>query len=261
MEGTNNNNDKDFLKTLARGIDLIKSFDTNNPRMTLTEVARKNDMSRASARRFLLTLKRLGFIMQVDDRFQFTAKILDIGYQYLANLDFIEVITPFMREVSRRLGKACSAAVLDGVDVIYVARIPSQQQILSVNLHIGSRLPAYCTSIGRVLLASLSDQELDSFFDRAELKPRTIQTVIREKKLREIIKQVRLKGYAVVDQELEESLRSIAVPVHNSKGDVLCAMNVGMPVVRIKMKNAITACLPVLKEAAEKAEMVLAHHP
>ncbi|MCD6566997.1 MAG: helix-turn-helix domain-containing protein [Bacteroidales bacterium] len=257
----NNNKDKDFLKTLARGIDLIKSFDTENPHMTLTEAARKNDMSRASTRRFLLTLKRLGFILQVNDRFQLTAKILDIGYQYLANLDFIEVIIPFMREVSRKLGKACSAAVLDGVDVIYVARIPSQQQILSVNLHIGSRLPAYCTSIGRVLLASLSDKELKSYFDRAELTSRTQQTVISEKKLREIIKQVRLDGYAVVDQELEESLRSIAVPVHNRKGDVLCSMNVGMPVGRIKMKNAVTACLPVLKEAAEKAEMLLAHHP
>ena len=261
MKGTNNNNDKDFLKTLARGIDLIKSFDMGNPRMTLTEVARKNDMSRASARRFLLTLKRIGFIMQVDDRFQLTAKILDIGYQYLANLDFIEVITPFMREVSRRLGKACSAAVLGGMDVIYIARIPSQQQILSVNLHIGSRLPAYCTSIGRVLLASLSDKELKSYFNRAELTSRTRQTVTSEKELRKIIKQVRLDGYAVVDQELEESLRSIAVPVHNNKGDVLCSMNVGMPVGRIKMKNAVTACLPVLKEAAEKAEMVLAHHP
>ncbi|MCH7658426.1 MAG: helix-turn-helix domain-containing protein [Bacteroidetes bacterium] len=260
MDGTNKNNDKDFLKTLARGIDLIKSFDTDDPRMTLTEVARKNDMSRASTRRFLLTLKSLGFIMQEDNRFQLTAKILEIGYQYLANLDFIEVIIPFMREVSRILGKACSAAVLDDTDIVYVARIPSQQQILSVNLHIGSRLPAYCTSMGRVLLVSLSDPELESYFDRAELISRTQQTVTSEKKLREIIMHVRHDGYAVVDQELEESLHSIAVPVHNRRGDVLCAMNVAMPVGRLEMTKAVSA-LPVLKEAAEKAEIVLAHLP
>jgi len=261
MESTNNNKDKDFLKTLARGIDLIKSFDMGNPGMTLTEVANRNDMSRASARRFLLTLKRLGFIMQAGTRFQLTAKILDIGSQYLANLDFIEVITPFMREVSQKLGKACSATVLDGVDIVYVARIPSKQQILSVNLHIGSRLPAYCTSMGRVLLASLSEPELDNYFNKAELKSLTQQTVTNEIKLRENLKRVKLDGYAVVDQELEDGLRSIAIPVYNGKGNVLCAINVGLQVGRLAMKEAVSNCLPVLKNAVEKAEEALSHHP
>jgi IclR family pca regulon transcriptional regulator len=259
MDATELNNDKDYLKTLARGLQLIRSFGNESPRMTLSEVARKNSMSRASARRFLLTLQKLGYIVKTDEYFQLTAKILEIGHRYLANLDFIDVITPLMREVSRKLYKACSASILNETDIVYIARIPSQHQILSVNLNIGSRLPAYCTSMGRVLLGNLSEEELKEYFRKANLVPRTPRTVTDPEELRRIIRQVKSDGYCLVNQELEESLCSISVPVRNRKGNILCAINVGMPVGQVSRKEILSDYLPALKEAAAKAEQLLAH--
>lgn len=253
-------NNKDFLKTLARGLSVIKSFDKEDSKMTLSEVARKNQMSRASARRFLLTLQSLGYISKESDQFSLAAKILELGHQYLSNLDFIEVILPLMREVSRELGKACSAAVLDGHEIVYIARIPSQQQILSVNLNVGSRLPAYCTSMGRVLLANLPDNELEQFLQNTTLKSFTSKTLTNSHKLRTAIRKANTDGYSFVDQELEESLRSLSIPVHNRNGNVVCAINVGMPVGQNEVKEIISAYLPVLKQAAQKAEVALAHH-
>lgn len=253
-------NSKDFLKTLARGISLIKSFDFDNPKMTLSEVARKNNMSRASARRFVLTLEDLGYLVRSGDYFQLSANILDIGNNYLQNLDFIEIITPYMREVSQNLGKACSASILNDTDIVYVARIPSQQQILSVNLNIGSHLPAYCTSMGRIMLADLSIEDLEDYFQKAQLKSYTDKTVTDPEKLRRIISKVKKDGYSIVNQELEKSLQAIAVPVRNSEGRVICSMNIGMPVGQVKMNQVMSEYLPVLKNAAGKAEKALTHH-
>jgi len=256
---TASGNDKDFLKTLDRGLAVIKSFDGDTPRMTLSEVARKNNMSRASARRFLLTLQSLGYVIKLDDSFQLTAKILEVGHQFLSNLNFIEVITPFLREASRLLYKACSASILNETDIVYIARIPSQSQILSVNLNIGSRLPAYCTSMGRVLLGNLSPQELDAYFEQAELLSHTPHTITDVKKLLELIKQARVDSYCIVNQELEENLCSVAVPICNKQGKVLCAINVGMPVGQLKIREIKTDILPVLQGAASKAEAILAY--
>ncbi len=253
-------NNKDFLKTLARGLSVIKSFDKENLKMRLSEVAQKNNMSRASARRFLLTLQSLGYIIKDGDQFCLSAKILELGHQYLSNLDFIEVILPLMREVSRELGKACSAAVLDGNDIVYIARIPSQHQILTVNLNVGSRLPAYCTSMGRVLLAKLSDTELENFLKQSVLKAYTSKTITDPSQLIKAIRQAKTDTYSFVDQELEESLRSLSIPVHNRNGKVVCAINVGMPVGQVEVEQIISDYLPVLKRAAEKAELALAHH-
>ena len=253
-------NSKDFLKTLDKGLIVIKAFDGDNPRMTLSQVARKTNLSRASARRFLLTLAKLGYLIKVDDSFQLTAKILEIGHQFLTTQDFIEVITPFMREVSRKLYKACSASILNESDVVYVARIPSQHQILSVNLSIGSRLPAYCTSMGRILLGNLSEDELDLHLSQAKLLSLTKHTITDIPSLREIIMQTKKQGYCIVNQELEENLCSVAVPVRNQQGKVLCAINVGMSVGQLKLEDVSKEYLPVLKEAASRAESILAHH-
>jgi len=252
--------DKDFLKTLDRGLAVIKSFDSETPSMTLTKVARKNGMSRASARRFLKTLSRLGYVLQVGNTYQLTARILDIAYCYLNNLDFLDVITPIMREVNRKLGKACSIAVLDGEDVVYIARAHATQKILSVNLQVGSRLPAFCTSMGRVLLATLPENRREEFLRDAKLKAYTAHTITDPDRLRELLHQVKQDGYAIVDQELEESLCAMAIPIHNRAGIVVCAMNVGLPASQIAIGDLIDTHLPVLKDAAQKAEQLLAHH-
>jgi len=253
-------NNKDFLKTLDRGLAVIKSFDGDTPRMTLSQVAHKTSMSRASARRFLLTLENLGYVIKVDGGFQLTARILEIGHQFLSNLNFIEVITPFMREVSRKLYKACSASILNDSDIVYVARIPSQHQILSVNLNIGSRLPAYCTSMGRILLGNLAEEELEMHLDNTDLNSYTPFTITDKQKLIGLIQLAKKEGYCIVNQELEENLCAIAVPVRNKDGTVLCAINVGMPVGQVKMKEIKATYLPALKEAAAKSEVILAHH-
>ena len=146
--------DKEFLSTFARGLEVIRSFDTETPSMTLSAVAEKNSLSRAAARRFLLTLQKLGYVSQDDKKFGLTAKVLELGYSYLASLDFSETVTPIMEEVSYQLGESCSALVLDGVDIVYVARIP-RRGLIPLNLQIGARLPAYATSGGRVLMAAL----------------------------------------------------------------------------------------------------------
>jgi IclR family pca regulon transcriptional regulator len=257
---TESGNNKDFLKTLDRGLAVIKSFDIDTPRMTLSQVARKNSMSRASARRILLTLQSLGYVIKVDDIFQLTAKILEVGHQFLSNLNFIEVITPFMREASRLLYKACSASILNETEIVYIARIPSQHQILSVNLNIGSRLPAYCTSMGRVLLGNMTGKELDTYFKHADLISHTPHTVTDINKLQKLIKQVRIDGYSIVNQELEENLCSVAVPICNKQRKVLCSINVGMPVGQLKIEEIKTEYLPVLQEAASRAEAILVHH-
>jgi IclR family pca regulon transcriptional regulator len=257
VQGINN---KDFLKTLSRGLSLIKSFDRETPKMTLTEVAKKNHMSRASARRFVLTLESLGYLERIEDYFQLTPNILDIGKHYLENLNFIEIITPFMREVSQKVGKACSASILNGMDIVYIARIPSQQQILSVNLNIGSHLPAYCTSMGRIMLSDLSEGDLELYLKKAALTSYTDKTIVDPDQLRQVIRKVKKEGYSLVNQELEKSLRAIAVPVRNNSGRVICAINVGIPVGQVKMDEVISNYLPVLKAAAKKAEKGLTYH-
>ena len=254
-------NEKDFLKTLAKGLEVIKSFDRQHSKMTLSELAKKNDLSRASARRFLLTLQSLGYIEKEKDQFYLKAKILELGYQYLSNLDFIEILLPIMKEVSKNLGKACSAAVLDGTEIVYVARIPSQQQILSVNLNIGSRLPAYCTSMGRALLSGHSSNEIRDILSKMDLKSYTRNTVVDPEELLNIILKVKQDGYSIVDQELEESLCSISKPIHNEYGSIVCAINVGIPVGLVKMNEVLHTYLPVLEEAVIQAETALAHHP
>ncbi len=252
--------DKDFLKTLARGLALITSFEPQHSAMTVAEVARKNRMSRASARRFLLTLKHLGYVIQVDDRFQLTAKILGLGYLSLASLDFIESITPFMKEVTQKLERSCSAAVLEEGDIVYVARIPYQRNIISVNLQIGSRLPAYATSMGRVLLAELSDEELDRYLAESEFEKLAPHTVTDPEQLKNIILKARRDGYALAEQQLELSLRSLAIPIRNRHGTVLCAINVSMPAETIVAEEAIGSYLPVLRKTAARIEQVLAGH-
>ena len=172
----------------------------------------------------------------------------------------IEVITPFMREASRLLYKACSASILNETEIVYIARIPSQHQILSVNLNVGSRLPAYCTSMGRVLLGNMTGKELDTYFKHADLISHTPHTVTDIKKLHKLIKQTRIDGYSIVNQELEENLCSVAVPICNKQRKVLCSINVGMPVSQLKIEEITTEILPVLQEAASRAEAILAHH-
>jgi IclR family pca regulon transcriptional regulator len=198
------------VQSLARGLAVIRAFDAEHPRMTLTELAARTDLTRATARRFLLTLADLGYVVTDGKLFSLTPRVLELGFSYLSGLSLPEIAQPHLEALSRELGESTSAAVLDrsaldGDSIVYVARVPTRR-IMNVAITIGTRFPARVTSMGRVLLAA---QPESSWGD-----------------LRTVLAPVRAQGWAIVDQELEHGLRSIAAPLHSADGTVVAAINV-----------------------------------
>jgi IclR family pca regulon transcriptional regulator len=263
-------NRKDYVASLARGLEIIRAF-TAPPEvdpavlparvgptdaLTLSQVAKRVGVARAVARRFLLTLADLGYVATDDKYFRLTARVLDLGHAYLSSMPLSRVATEFLEEVTEQTRESCSASVLDGPDIVYVARVPTRH-ILSITLSIGTRLPAYCTSMGRVLLAALHPQELEKYFERVQLHPRTPHTVTDKKRLREILDEVSREGYALTEGELEEGLRSIAVPVRSGGGRVIAAINVSTQVGRVTRSQMVKEFLPVLRNAAQRLGAVL----
>lgn len=247
--------DKEFLTTFARGLEVIRSFDTENPSMTLSAVAEKNGLSRAAARRFLLTLQKLGYVSLEDKNFRLTAKVLELGYAYLASLDFSETITPHLEKVAYELGESCSALVLDGADIVYVARIP-RRGLIPINLQIGARLPAYATSGGRVLMAYLQKPELEAVFEKSRFEKHTPNTKGPDE-LRVELERVREQGYAIVDQELELGMRAVAVPVIDRRGQVRFALNSSSHVSSVTLERIVDEYVPIMKAAARNIAAVL----
>lgn len=247
---------RDFVASLAKGLSVVRAFGREAPEQTLTEVATRTGMSRAAARRFLHTLTALGYAELEGKRFRLTPKVLDLGYAYLASLSLAEIAQPFMEQVTAQVQESCSACVLDGGDIVYVARVPTKR-IMSVSLSIGTRLPAFATSMGRVLLAGLSPAELDLTLSGVVLKPLTPRTVTDRAELERRLAEVRRLGYALVDEELEEGVRSIAVPLHNRSGRVVAAMNVSGHSSRVTPEHMVAAYLPALQGAAEDIERCL----
>ncbi len=241
---------KEFLSTLARGLAVIKSFDRHNQSMTLTEVAHKNDMSRASARRFLLTLKTLGYVNLKDKKFSLTAKILELGRSFLETFNLTDTIIPYMEELSSNFDESCSAAILDGQDIVYIARIRTGSTPLS--LQVGERLPAYATSAGRVLLSALSEEQLDAFLEQVELKKLTPNTISDAQELKEEIRRIKLQQYAIVNQELTIGLCAMAVPVYNRDGKIAFCLNVSMHSSRVTQEEILSRYIPELQKASHQ---------
>ena len=224
--------------------------------MTISEVAEATGTTRATARRFLLTLEQLGHIRNDGRKFSLTPHVLGLGYAYLSSLNWWQNAQPAMEDVVKELQESCSASVLDGKDVIYVARV-SATRIMSINLSIGTRLPAHVTSLGRVLLSHQTPEMLDAYL--ADIVPYKFtdhsKTDINE--LRDAIETARLKGYALVDQELETGLRSLAVPIYDRNGHILAALNVGTHAARSRLDEMTTRFLTVLLEASRKITLQL----
>lgn len=244
------NDDKDYVQSLARGLEVIRTFSQYKPRMTLSEVAQHTGLTRAAARRFLLTLVREGYAATDGKYFSLRPKVLDLGFSYLSSLPMWEVAQSIMREVVNELHESCSLSVLDGMDIVYVARVPTER-LMTIGLSIGSRLPAFCSSMGRVLLAGLTSPELAVFYDRVKLEKRTERTVSTMVALKDVIDASRRQGWALVDQELEMGLRSIAVPVRNRRNEVIAALNVSTHEGRTSIETMRTRFLPVLLDAAQ----------
>lgn len=217
-----------YVQSLARGLAVIRAFDANNPVMTLSEVAARTDLTRATARRFLHTLVELGYVRTDGKTFALTAKVLQLGYSYLSALSIPQLAQPHLEQLSLKLGESTSAAVLDGPDIFYVARVATRR-IMNVGITVGTRFPAYATSMGRVLLAGLPQARLEAYLSTAELTPLTPRTVASASDLRAAVEHVRRQGWCLLDQELEIGLMSIAAPVWNhNNGDNVAAINVSL---------------------------------
>jgi IclR family pca regulon transcriptional regulator len=249
--------EQEFVQSLARGLSVIKAFGKETPSMTLSEVARRAGITRATARRILWTLHRLGYVRTDGRNFTLAVRTLDLGYAYLSSMNLWEAAQPYMEEVVEHVHESCSASVLDDTDIVYVARVPTHR-IMTVTLGIGSRLPAYATSMGRVLLSGLSPEELDGYFRRAVIERLTERTVVDPKRLRQILEDVRRRGWAMVDQELEQGVRSIAVPIRDGSGAIAAAMNVSGHASRVSNARLVQKFRPQLQRAAERVEAAMA---
>jgi IclR family pca regulon transcriptional regulator len=240
----------DFVASLARGLAVVRAFGPDAHAMTLTQVAARTRMTRAAARRFLLTLQALGYAESDGKHFRLTAKVLDLGYAYLSSMDLWDVAQPHMERLVAEVQESSSCSVLDGTDIVYVVRVPTKR-IMSVALSVGTRLPAYATSMGRVLLAALPPGQLDAYFRKATLAAQTPNTVTDEATLREILAEVGRWGFALVDQELEQGVRSIAVPLRNRAGQVIAAINVSAHAARVSQEQIVQRLLPKLRATAD----------
>jgi IclR family pca regulon transcriptional regulator len=244
--------DRDFVTALASGLEVILAFDESHPRMTLSEVATRTGMNRAKARRFLLTLHALGYVRKQQRHFELAPKVLQLGYAFLSANNFRSVIQQVLEEITSESGESSSLGVLDGDSVIYVARSSSRHRLMAITLSVGTRLPAAHTSMGRVLLAQLSDTELDGFLERVELERHTPATITDKSELKQRILEARQQGYAIADQELDSGLRSLAVPAFNANGRLLGAINISTNAARVDLDTLMRDYLPLLQEKARQ---------
>ena len=243
--------DRDYVGALAAGLEVLQAFDAEHARMTLSEVAARTEMDRAKARRFLLTLHALGFVKRSGRQFELTPRVLQLGYAYQASNNYRAVILRHLEDITAELGESSSLAVLDSDDVVYVLRSSARHRLMAITLSVGTRLPAAYTSMGRVLLGQLSEAELDAYFARVTLHAFTALSVTRPAALKEEIIKAREQGYAIVDQELDSGLRSVAVPVFAGNGELLGAINISTNAARVDMQTLKDVYLSRLQQAAE----------
>ncbi|WP_406277398.1 helix-turn-helix domain-containing protein [Nocardia sp. NBC_00881] len=240
----------EYVQSLGRGLAVIRSFDAEHPRRTLSEVAKATDLTRATARRFLLTLVELGYVRTDGSLFSLTPRVLELGYSYLSSLTLPDVAGPHLESLAKQVHESTSVSILDGADVVYVARVPVSR-IMTVSINIGTRFPAYAASMGRVLLAGLSDAALEDYLTHVMLTPLTGRTVITVDGLRKEVAKVRADGYCIVDQELEEGLRSLAAPIRDNTGTVVAAVNISTQAARYSAAAVRKDLVPPLLATAE----------
>ncbi|HEU4942852.1 MAG TPA: IclR family transcriptional regulator C-terminal domain-containing protein [Gaiellaceae bacterium] len=246
----------DHVQSLERGLAVIRAFGAENPELRLSDVARATGLTRAAARRFLLTLVRLGYVRQDGATFSLRPRVLELGYAYLSALSLPEVAMPHMETLVAEVNESSSVAVLDDLDVVYVARVPTQR-IMTITIAVGTRLPAYATSMGRVLLAGLGPDAFAERLGRIEIDHLTDRTVPDVEALQGRIEEVREAGWAAVDQELEQGVRSAAVPIRDASQAVIAALNVSVHATRMTMPALRREVVPRLLETAAAIEVDL----
>jgi IclR family pca regulon transcriptional regulator len=249
--------DKEFMATLAKGLAVLSAFDKQRPAMTLSQAAQATGFSRATARRILRTLAELGYVAQNGREFSLSSGILKLGFAYLATQNWIEQATPLMRQLSEQFHESCSAAILEGTEIVYVARFPARR-IMSVTLAVGTRLPAFHTSLGRVQLGFLDDAEFWCRLKSLRVEAYTPSTITDVQALYERVREDHAQGFSIVDEELERGLRSIAVPVADRSGEAIAGLNISTHSTRTTRNEMRERFLPQLRAAAKQISASLA---
>jgi IclR family transcriptional regulator, pca regulon regulatory protein len=242
-----------YVQSLERGLAVIRAFTAEAPELRLAEVARRTGLSRAAARRFLLTLVDLQYVRLDAGSYSLTPRVLELGYAYVASLSLPEVAEPHLERLASELGEFPALSVLDGHDIVCVARVPVSR-LMTIAINVGTRLPAYATATGRVLLAALSEEELERYLEEAELRPLAVRTITDPEALRADVERVRAHGYSIVDQELERGLRSVAAPIRGRRGQVVAAVNLAVHESRRTLKSLREELLPPLLSAVARVE-------
>jgi IclR family transcriptional regulator, pca regulon regulatory protein len=249
--------DPNFMTSLARGLIVIQAFTQQSPQMTISQLSIKTGLSRAAVRRCLYTLTKLGFAGAEDgSRYSLRPRMLTLSHTYTTSNTLAAAAQPILERMSAALRESFSVATLDGEDIVYIART-QVNRVMAVDLHIGSRLPAYCTSMGRVLLAYLPAEQLENYLAKVVLIPHTTRTVNSLEKFRLILRNVRRNGYALVDQEYEVGLRSLAVPVHAASGRVVATVNLSGNAPRLSVLEMQSRFLAPLRNAANELSAFL----
>ena len=246
----------DIIQGLAKGLAVIEVFDAAHARLSITDVAALTGLERATARRCLLTLTSLGYASYDGKFFMLTPRVLRLGHSYLAATPLPGIIQPVLERLTAATGESASASVLDGTDILYIARA-SLRRVMSINLSPGTRLPAYCSSMGRVLLAAMPPAAARSVLERSELLANTPNTKTDIGVLMDELALVGRQGYAVIDEELELGLRSIAVPLLNARGETIAALNIGAQAARIGVDAMVTQYLPQMRAAQMELQPLL----
>lgn len=240
-----------FVQSLDRGLAVLRAFGPDHSELTLSDVARSTGLTRAAARRFLLTLVQLGYVTTDKRLFWLSPRVLELGFGYLSGLGLTDIAVPHMEELVAAVQESSSIAVLDGDDIVYVVRVPTKR-IMAVTITVGTRFPAYCTSMGRVLLAALSEEALADYLCRVTLAPLTERTVTDPDRLVAALDQTRSQRYCVVDQELEDGLRSAAVPILDGHGVPFAALNVSVHASRVTLDELRGRYLSELRSCADR---------
>jgi IclR family transcriptional regulator, pca regulon regulatory protein len=249
--------DPNFMTSLARGLLVIQTLSESKLQLSISQLSKKTGLSRASVRRCLHTLSELGFAATDDARnFHLCPRVLTLGHLYLSSMPLSAAAQPILEHLSRILNESCSAALLDGVDIVHVARA-NVPRTMAIDIGVGTRLPAFCTSMGRVLLAHLPAEELEAVLPKIEFTRYTEKTITSMEKLRQALTAVRREGYAIIDQELELGLLSMAVPLASSAGRVVAAINIGALGQRVSLQDMQTRFLPYLRAAAQELSPLL----
>jgi IclR family pca regulon transcriptional regulator len=249
--------DREFMSTLAKGLKVLASFGEHRPTLTLSEAAARVGLSRAAARRVLRTLTSLGYVVQQGRKFALAPRVLELGFGFLATQSWIDLVEPHMKALSQSVDESCSAAVLQGNEIVYVARMPAPYRLLSTTLTVGTRLPAFHTSLGRVQLGFLDEAELWSRLRSIRLAPYTPSTIVHPGALIERIQSDHEQGFSIVDEELERSLRSIAVAIVTRSGGTVGAINVSSNAARMTRVELRERVLPQLIAIRDRVKPLL----